>query len=108
MMKKEIIVITLLLISGGVVYLQPTDSYKNCKGGWELTDTGEYYCESRDITEWCYKLSDSGYRCYVGIPIEQEQVTYDDSIIRQGDKWWTTDGEVCYFKGDLKKVEECP
>lgn len=103
------VVMTILLAGGGMVYLQETDNYKNCPGNWEfLEDSGQYYCESRDLTEWCHHLSSSNYRCYLGILVEEEKITYENSIIRKGDKWWTTDGEVCYYKGDLKQVESCP
>ena len=71
--KKEILgmaVIIILLSSGATMMVAEEDGWKNCIGGWELnTDTGMYDCLSRSISEWCYSLSESRYRCYLGKPI---------------------------------------
>lgn len=110
------LITVILLGTGAYVYLQETGSYKNCGEGWELMETGQYFCASRDMTEWCYSLSSSGYRCYLGTPVypepdEPEPPVYDPGtgITTRGSYWYTTspDGETCYLWGNLRYKNLC-
>lgn len=69
-MVLGMVVITILVSSGATIMIAEEDGWKNCVGGWELNaDTGMYDCASRGVSEWCYRLSESRYRCYLGKPI---------------------------------------
>lgn len=97
-----VILTVLILSSGATIYLQETGSYKNCNGGWALTETGQYHCESRDIYEWCHHLSSSAYRCYLGIPIEIEEEQEEAKVVATKDYTTSPDGKTCYIRGNLR------
>jgi len=65
------ILTVLILTNLGTMYVIEDDGFKNCSGNWKFNKyTGQYDCESRGISEWCFKVSGDdpleGYRCYLG------------------------------------------
>ncbi len=74
------------LASGVTYYLQETGDYKTCSGGWIQMEDGMYDCPTRDVLpQWCHHGSDEGpdnigYRCYIGIPIENITIETKETI----------------------------
>lgn len=98
-----------LIIAGtgiGTTYIIEDDGYKNCPGGWNMDNqTGMYDCMSRDISEWCFKLSSSGYRCYLGKPIQTENkevnLSREDILNELIDRLISSkEQKECYLPGD--------
>ena len=60
-------------IGGGVIYLEKTDDYVNCRGEWTLEDNGMFRCERTGELQYCWNVTYRGsgwYRCFVGLPVD--------------------------------------
>jgi len=70
-----IILLVITLSAGSIIVLEKTGDYVNCRGDWILQEDGKYFCEDRNITEYCYEIEYRGsgwYRCWIGHPVEIE------------------------------------